>query len=364
MNENDTMILHTLQAKAKAFIQSRTESTIDRHQLFVYLLHSALVTIVITMQLMGLGGSQDALPVTMSIVHLTTCLTMLTLFLRRKLSVQAAFTTVALVAQATILCRFVYFAQEKPDNFLQLILLNQMISLLAVVFLVMCFVKYTPSVVTAISLTAFTVVSIHLKELALWRTFGFFLGVQFFLCVLGELLRRNVLHVQTENSALHRRESALMRAVRLNEREIEGYLRMSSSELPSDEDVDRLFDMLRPKTQRNLINAVHQYLKRHLADDTRLSETFPTLTKTELKVCTLILQGKKRGEIAQLLGKTETNIDVVRVHVRRKLSVPQAQDLQKFLMEHEMERAICGKGSEEKDKEANGKDTYGNKDRL
>jgi DNA-binding CsgD family transcriptional regulator len=319
-------------------MQSRAESTIGRHQFIVYLLHSALVTIVITMQLAGLGGSQDALPVTMSLVHLAVCLTMLTLFLRRRLSVQAAFTTVALVAQGTILCRFYYFSHVRPEQYLQFILLNQITSLLAVVFLVMCFVKYTPSVVTVISLTAFAALAAHLEEPALWRTFAFFSGVQFFLCVLGELMWRNVLHMQTENTDLHRRESALMHAVRLNEREIEGYLRMSSSDQPSADDVDRLFAMLKPKSQRNLINAVRQHLKHHLKDGARLSETFPMLTKSELDVCALVIQGKKRGEIAQLLDKTENNIDVVRTHIRRKLNVPNDRDLRNFLMEQAVEK--------------------------
>lgn len=49
-------------------------------------------------------------------------------------------------------------------------------------------------------------------------------------------------------------------------------------------------------------------------------------------MCNLILQGKKRGEISQLLGKSEKNIDVVRAHIRRKLDVPAGEDLQEFLV--------------------------------
>lgn len=323
---------------ARAFMQSRAKDVIDRHQIIVYLLHTTMVVIVISIQFLGLGGSQDTLPQAMSAVHLSACLMALLLFLFRKVSAPVAFSIVSLVAQATIVCRFVYFSRVRPEQFLQLIILNQMTSLLAVVFLVMCFVKYTPFVVTAISLTAYASVASYLGEAALWRIYGFFVGVQTLLCVLGELLRRNVLHVQTENTYLHHREATLMHAVRLNGREIEAYLRMSSNDHPTAEDADRLFRMLKPKSQRNLINAVRLHLRSHLADDSDLTRLFPMLTKSEVDVCNLILQGKTMSEIGQLLGKSEKNVGVVRAHIRRKLDVPANTNLRKHLMEQLLER--------------------------
>ena len=325
------MISLSINEKWKVFLQSRTKNAIDRHQTIVYLLHSAIIVIVISMQLMGLGGSQETVPRMMSGIHLAACLMALSLFFVRKLSVPVAISIVALISQATVVCRFIYFSRIRPEHFLQLIILNQIVSLMAVVLLVMCFVRYTPFIVAVISLVAYGSVTTYLKEPVLWRIFGFFLGVEFLLCMLGELLRRNVWHVQTENTSLHYRETALMHAVKLNEREIEAYLRMSSTDLPSPEDADRLFAMLRPKSQRNLVNAVRLHLKTRLEDTTGLSGIFPMLTKSELDVCNLILQGKKMNEISLLLGKTEKNIGVVRTHIRKKLNVPADQDLQKFL---------------------------------
>ena len=338
------MFHHTPLEKVKNFLNSRSKTTVERHQIIVYLLHSSIVVIVIAMQLMGLGGSQEAVPQAMSVVHLTACLTALSLFFARRVSAPMALSMVALVSQATIVCRFVYFSHVRPEHFLQLIILNQMVSLMAVVLLVMCFVRYTPFVIAAISLVAYGSVTAYLKEPALWKIFGFFLGVEFLLCVLGELLRRNVYHVQTENTHLHHRETALMHAVRLNEGEIEAYLRMCSNDRPSLEDTDRLFAMLKPTSQRNLINAVRLHLRSHLMDDCDLAHCFPTLTKSEVDVCNLILQGKKRGEICRILDKTEKNVDVVRTHVRKKLNVPTDQDLHKFLFNLLIEREYLNKG--------------------
>ena len=104
----------------------------------------------------------------------------------------------------------------------------------------------------------------YLGEPSLWNVFIFFILVEGLLCLLGELLRRNVRNVQTENSALQHRESTLMRAIRLNPAEVEGYLRMSRTSDPTEEDVDRLFEMLTSVSQQNLINVVRTHIRSKL----------------------------------------------------------------------------------------------------
>ena len=339
------MITHYLSEKVSAFLRSRAENTIERHRIIVYLLHSVLVVTVISLQFMGLGGSQEVVPQTMSGIHLAACILSLSLYLTRRLTLSKAFSLVALVAQCTIAVRFFYFATVRPDHFLQLILINQITSLLAIFFLVMSFIRFTPFIVSIISVASYGCVASYLHEPALWQLFGFFLFVQFFLCVLGELLQHNVMSVSRENTDLHHRETTLMRAVRLNKLEIEAYLRMSGNDHPSPEDADSLFSMLKPKSQRNLINAVRLHLKKHLMDDCDLEHHFPCLTKSETDVCRLILAGKKRSEICLLLDKTENNVDVTRNHIRKKLNVPTGQDLQKFLINLLMEKEYSKKGN-------------------
>lgn len=333
-----------LTEKVSAFLQSRAGNTVEQHRITVYLLHSVLVVTIILLQFMGLGGSHDRLPLSMSAIHLAVCLLSLSLYLTRRLTLSQAFSLTALVAQCAIAVRFFYFSSVRPDHFLQLILVNQIVSLLAIFFLVMGFVRLTPFIVSTISMISYGCVAIFLQEPSLWRLFGFFLFVQYFLCVLGELLRRNVMSVSKENASLQYGRTALLRAVRLNAQEIEGYLRMSSHRNPSADDVDRLFAMLTPVSQRNLVNAVRLHLKNHLADDCDLAQLFPCLTKSETDVCRLILEGKKGREICLLLNKTENNINVTRNHIRKKLNVPTDQDLRKFLLNLLIEKGYLNKG--------------------
>lgn len=319
-------------SRVSAFLQSRAANVIERQRVIVYLLHVVLVVTVVSMQFLSMGGSQHALPLTMSGVHLFVCLVLFSLYLARKVTIPQALTLVTLVSQGCIAVRCYFFATTHSDpHYLQLILGNQVTTMLALFFLVLAFVRLTPFIIAAISLLVYGLTAAYLHAPSLWLVFCFFVFVELFVCVLGEVLRRNVMRVSEENTIMHHWESTLIRAVRLNGREIEAYLRMSNDSNPTVDGADRFFAMLTPKSQRNIINVVGLYVKRHIVEGCDLKTLFPDFTKTELDVCKLILQGKKRGEICQLLGKTENNIDVVRTHIRRKLNVPTGQNLQQFL---------------------------------
>ena len=149
------MIIHSLTEKVSAFLRSRTTNTIERHRIIVYLVHSVLVVTIISMQFLGLGGSSDPLPLSMSGIHLAACLFSLSLYIKQRLTLSKAFSLTVLVAQCVIVTRFFYFATVRPDHFLQLILINQVTSLLAVFFLVLSFVRLTPFIVSAISVVSY-----------------------------------------------------------------------------------------------------------------------------------------------------------------------------------------------------------------
>ena len=106
-----------LPRKVATFLASRGKTRIERHQIFVYLLHAATVIIMIGTQLAGLSGSQEPLPKLLSALHLGTCLTVLLLWSYRKLSIPVALSLVSLVAQAIIAARLFYFLQIRFVKF-------------------------------------------------------------------------------------------------------------------------------------------------------------------------------------------------------------------------------------------------------
>ena len=64
---------------------------------------------------------------------------------------------------------------------------------------------------------------------------------------------------------------------------------------------------------------------------TALSATYPDLSETELKVCTLTRNGLTTKEIAEFLGSSERTVEAHRYKIRRKIDLQKGQNLQAFL---------------------------------
>ena len=156
-------------SRVSAFLQSRAANVIERQRVIVYLLHVVLVVTVVSMQFLSMGGSQQALPLTMSGVHLFVCLVLFSLYLARKVTIPQALTLVTLVSQGCIAVRCYFFATTHSDpHYLQLILGNQVTTVLALFFLVMAFVKLTPFIIAAISLLVYGLTGA--LRLCAWRS--------------------------------------------------------------------------------------------------------------------------------------------------------------------------------------------------
>ncbi|MFO7863858.1 MAG: helix-turn-helix transcriptional regulator [Salinivirgaceae bacterium] len=63
----------------------------------------------------------------------------------------------------------------------------------------------------------------------------------------------------------------------------------------------------------------------------KLTETFPQLTKTEVRVCILISSGLKSHEIAELLNVSEASIGKYRNRIRKKLNLENNSDIVQYL---------------------------------
>lgn len=91
-------------------------------------------------------------------------------------------------------------------------------------------------------------------------------------------------------------------------------------------------EQLSHDTVRNIINAANQIEQMQKAQRHATQERFPTLSPTELDVCRLVQQGLTLKEIANALGKSVSNVSTVRGNIRKKLELPQEEDLRTFLL--------------------------------
>lgn len=88
-----------------------------------------------------------------------------------------------------------------------------------------------------------------------------------------------------------------------------------------------LIDRLTPESKERIRRNVSDHFKNEEIEQLMFAQLCPTLTKSEIDICKLILQGKTLKDICRILGKTESNITSQRSHIRKKLNMDKTEDL-------------------------------------
>lgn len=110
---------------------------------------------------------------------------------------------------------------------------------------------------------------------------------------------------------------ALEMLINLNESEREKALSL----------MDRLSDEQKEKIRQNVMD----HFRNREFEKMAYEELCPELTKSEIEICKLVLQGKTLKEMCDMLGKTESNITSQRAHIRKKLKMDKKEELRSTL---------------------------------
>lgn len=110
---------------------------------------------------------------------------------------------------------------------------------------------------------------------------------------------------------------ALEMLINLNESEREKALSL----------MDRLSDEQKEKIRQNVMD----HFRDREFEEMAYEQLCPELTKSEIEICKLVLQGKTLKEMCDVLGKTESNITSQRSHIRKKLQMQSKEDLRSTL---------------------------------
>lgn len=228
--------------------------------------------------------------------------------------------------------RIVYNTIVQPEGFVWAIVLNQIISLIIIIHLVIGFVRWIPIANTVISL-ATLIFAYYYTDGALNRqVVVIFTFVEVFTCLIGDFIQRSIHNMQRENTNYKVTEQGILDAFDMTKEELNAYVKLCRQNKPTEKSVSGFFEHLDDLSEANLIRAVNLRIgERHMKRQD-MAELLPQLTPTELEVCRLIMGGKTLAEIAQIMGKKPNNIGTVRIHIRRKLKLTKGDDLKEALI--------------------------------
>lgn len=329
-----TVIKHFLQAIFR-YLESKlyhANDTVEEHQRFsVFLYGSMILFLGIPLNLLGLTGPTDRIYFWMNTANLLLGIIAFILYCYKKIGLKSALSTLLIVTQLEITGEMLNCAFNPSDYHMQLIVGNLVLSGVLIMLSVVAYMRFLPSILSFICMGIYTV-CVFITDSPSLKNFYILLVLVFAtVCVLGERLIRSIRKLEQENRNLKQDEAELLHILRMNKQQVKAYVEFSKKEKATSEDAERLLKLIGERSQRNIINTVSCYLTEKQTEIDQIAKAFPELSASEHEICRLILQGKKLGEICEILGKTENNVTAHRGHIRKKLGLTTQENLKKAL---------------------------------
>ena len=321
----------TLSSGVRGLLHRLEPSYIGCHRLIILLVYYIALVLLLSSNVLGISGAYFHFFSVSSLLLLVVSTLLMAGYLWGKMTIVTTLSLMTLATQISLSADTLYcaFAPVVAGNHMVIVINMLLLSGNTIVGLSTYLTRIT-QVNTTMMFVIYTICMLATNNATLIDNYFMLFVVLVFFSFLGFHIAKNARRLQVENTELRREEAELMQILRLNKNQIKAYVRLASDRHAA-EHTRNLLDILGEASQKNLLANVAEYMRVSDTEKSRIDELFPELTASEKSICQLILRGKKLGDICSILGKTESNVNTQRAHIRRKLGLATADNLQEAL---------------------------------
>lgn len=307
-----------MDSKLSAFLHSR-ESTIIGRQRLVFFLAVSVMSIVLTLSSFALHPKTPALTfVDVSTVIITALL--MFLYFKDKINIRLSITAVFILLQLELSAQKITFATIGTPEANALILQASFLSLLLITLSLVCFLKYSPTIISVISIFTY-MLCLTIDSNVVLKTFLPVYLVVLIGAIFYDLFTvRAVMNMEVENTNLRQEIMEFFYATGLDEESMSDIARISR-ESGKSEGMRELLSRMDPSIRARLVGGLSAIRQEEDASRKSIMAAFPMLTPAQVTICQLILQDKKLAEICKITGKSEGNITSQRSRIRSILEL-------------------------------------------
>ena len=307
-----------MDSKLSFFLRSR-ESTIIGRQRLVFFLAVSVMSIVLTMSSFALHPKTPALTfVDVSTVIITALL--MFLYFKDKINIRLSITAVFILLQLELSAQKITFATIGTPEANALILQASFLSLLLITLSLVCFLKYSPTIISVISIFTYMLCLTIDSNIVLKTFLPVYLVVLIGAIFYDIFTVRAVMNMEVENTNLRQEIMEFFYATGLDEESLSDIARISRESGKSD-GMRELLSRMDPSIRARLVGGLSAIRQEEDASRKSIMAAFPMLTPAQVTICQLILQDKKLAEICKITGKSEGNITSQRSRIRSILEL-------------------------------------------
>ncbi len=312
------------------FIESREQSPMRQQRLVVLLYAVGILEGVIPIIISTNAGKHTFLFWINVLLWLIGAVA-IALYMFRRLSLDVAINSLAVTIQLVIAAEIVYCSTIHTPYASSLVMENLFLAVVVVLLATTGYLNYMTYVLSIIALSAYCYSMVAMNNIFMQEFCPVFFIVFYIICLSGHRIYKCVAGLETENKGLHKDEQEIQWLLRMDKKQVKAFVALSKREA-GHTDTGELLDMVGERAKRNIIEAVSAHQKQKEMTLDRLQQAFPSLTLSEIEICSMILQDKRQSDICLMLNKSASNINSQRSHIRKKLGLTPDDDLKETLL--------------------------------
>lgn len=304
----------------------REISFIGKQRLITFIVYVTVLTIGLTCNIVGVSGVRDHTFKCINIIYLAMVELFFVLYVLRVLKLKTCLYILTNISHVTLSLEVLLFAYIGTHYSMMLAIATFVLLAVNIIYSLSSYLKYNSYILSATTIIVCCICVFQFHSRALYSFFTLFITSFVMLSILGERLVANTSLLESENRKYKKDEEDFLMLFRMKREPIKAYIQLAQSKV-SAERTHELFSQMKPYQISNVIYNVMTYMSDRDVNLEDLKEALPELTLSEIKICRLVLQGKKQGEICGLLCKSKSNVNTQRAHIRKKLSIPTEKNL-------------------------------------
>ncbi len=313
----------------KNHFYSRENTIIGRQRLVLFEV-VAIMSIILTISSFFLHPKSGLL-LAIDIFTLVITIVLLLLYDTHRLSIRWSATALYVLLQIELSMQKIFCATQQTPETAGLILQASFLSLLLVTVSIVSFLKYSPTIISGLSIITF-VFCLFIFPSPILKTFSpVYLVVLVGFIVYDLTASRPLLDMGKGERSMNDEFLEFMHATGLTEDDIRSVTKLSRNNADMTEKTRNLLSLMNSRARNNIVESVISLKAESESTREILMEAFPMLTPSQITICQLILQDKKLSEICASLGKNESNISSQRSRIRMALELNPEDNLKEAL---------------------------------
>ena len=292
-----------------------------------------LIILGTCLNLSGMVGEQESINIiiVLSYLLIISCITVVEYFIKYN-NIRIMIGIRSLATQLLICSEMILLAYSNNPNKPSIIETNMSVLMIIILLSLLGYLKFYTYILSITSVACYGYCAYIIDNPEMLRNLSIYILLFSICAYLSTLLTKGINTIINKNKQYKIDIQEALETMGLTEEEFNAHLDLAKKNKKRGNPTVDLFNIIGDRAQETLKKNVTYLMEQDKIIYDKLGKYIPEFTPSEIEIAKLIAEGKKIGEITEILNKKKSNITCQRTKMRVKLNLSKEDNLRDAIL--------------------------------